>query len=433
MVDYTNLIQQKREGKAHSAAEIKALVDGYLSGALADYQMSAWLMAVVLRGMTFEETLALADAEVDSGERLDLSPLGRPVVDKHSTGGVGDKVTLVLAPLVAACGAIFGKMSGRSLGHTGGTVDKLEAIPGFVTGMAPGDFIAQLRDIGVCVVSQGPELVPAEKQLYALRDVTATVESSPLIAASIMSKKIAAGSSAVVMDIKVGRGAFLKNRGQAAAVFHLMKKIGSARGVGVAGIISPMDQPLGRSVGNALEVLEAVEALRGAGPDDLVRVVTRIAAMCLVAADAGRQPEDAEAEAVKRLGDGSALEMFRQWIGAQGGDPAFIDDPGRLPGARHVLPVPAAADGYVGAIDALEVGRSLLPLGAGRMKQGDSIDHAAGLIIHAKCGAAVVAGERLAEIHANDLRLGREAAERVAAAFEIVPDVPATSLELIEL
>lgn len=433
MVDYIEMIQQKRDGKTHDGGAIKALVDGYQSGAVADYQMSAWLMAVVLRGMTFEETLALVDAEVESGERLDLSFLGRPVLDKHSTGGVGDKVTLVLAPLVAACGELFGKMSGRGLGHTGGTIDKLEAIPGFRTEVAPADFIAQLRETGVCVASQSADLVPAEKLLYALRDVTATVESNPLIAASIMSKKIASGSNAVVMDIKMGRGAFLKNRGQAAGVFHLMREIGAARGVAVRGIISPMDQPLGRSVGNALEVLEAVEALRGRGPDDLAQVVTRLAAMCLEAGDRSITADEARAEAKRRLGDGSALEKFRQWIAAQGGDPSFIDNPGRLPAAGHVLPVIAARAGFVGAIDALEAARALLPLGAGRMKQGDRIDPAAGLVIHAKTGTEVAAGENLAEVHANDQHLAETAAARVAAAFDIVTEAPEAPLEIIEL
>ena len=421
VTDYIRLIQVKRDGGEHTRGEIRSLVKGYLRGEVADYQMSAWLMAVVLKGLSYEETLALADAEVESGSQIDLSSLGRPVIDKHSTGGVGDKVTLVLAPLVAACGAVFGKMSGRSLGHTGGTIDKLESIPGFVTDLDAGRFKKQLETIGICVAGQSKDMVPADKKLYALRDVTATVESNPLVAASIMSKKIATGTAAVVMDIKIGRGAFFKNRGQAAGVFHLIKKIGEARGVEVRGVISPMDQPLGRTVGNSLEVLEAVETLRGNGPDDLVAVVSRLALLALEASDAGLTGRDAQQLIKRCLADGTALDRFREWIEAQGGDAAFVDDPAALPAAAHVLPVRASQGGFVTAIDALEVGLAVQALGAGRRQKEVEIDHTVGLILDAKTGDRVAPGDSLARVYANDSDKGEQAALRVNDAFKLKP------------
>lgn len=433
MTDYVRLIEVKRDGREHTAVELQALVQGFMEGGMADYQMSAWLMAVVLRGMTYAETLALTDLTVASGSRLDLDVLGRQVVDKHSTGGVGDKVTLVLAPVVAACGAVFGKMSGRGLGHTGGTIDKLESIPGFRATIEPRDFIAQLRETGICVAGQSAAMVPVEKRLYALRDVTGTVASNPLIAASIMSKKIAAGAGMVVMDIKVGRGAFFQNRGQAAGVYHLMREIGAERGVRVMGIMSPMDQPLGHAVGNSLEVLEAVEALKGRGPHDLVAVAKRLAVIALEASDAGFEGEGAAAAVEDCLSGGAALEKFREWITAQGGDIRFIDEPERLPAAGFKIPVTAKRGGYVSLVDALAVGRAMPGLGAGRQRHDDVIDHTAGAIIFAKAGDEVAAGDRIAEVRAADRDRGLEAAAKIAAAYEFSREKPQAQWRITDL
>jgi pyrimidine-nucleoside phosphorylase len=433
MADYAGLIRKKRDGGEHDLAELRELVNGYLSGAMPDYQMSAWLMAVVFRGLTLAETLALTDVEVASGEKLDLSPLGRTVVDKHSTGGVGDKVTLVLAPLIASCGAVFGKMSGRGLAHTGGTIDKLESIPGFRSELSARDFVTQLQKTGICVAGQSANLVPADKKLYELRDVTATVESNPLVAASIMGKKIASGASEVVMDLKVGRGAFLKNRGQAAGVFHLMKAIGEARGVAVRGLMTSMDQPLGYTVGNAMEVVEGIETLRGGGPPDLVNVVSRLAVMALEGSDTGLSGIEATAEVARNLNDGSALDKFKQWIAAQGGDIRYIDKPGLLPAAELVLTVTSPASGQVLTLDALEIGRAMANLGAGRHRKGDAIDPAVGLRLLRKTGDQVEAGEALAEIHANDQGLGEEAVGRVLAAYVVGDEAPVAEMRIEEL
>lgn len=411
------LIRKKRDGGELSFEEIEELVSGLLAGDIPDYQVAAWLMAAVLKGMSFSETLALTDVMVASGERIDLSRLGRTVVDKHSTGGVGDKVTLVLAPLVASCGAVFGKISGRGLGHTGGTVDKLESIPGFRTDLDAAAFRRQLEDIGICVTGQSSELVPADRRLYALRDVTATVESNPLVAASIMCKKIASGTSTVVMDVKMGRGAFFRNRGQAAGAFHLMRRIGTERGVVVKGIISPMDTPLGRAIGNSLEVLEAVEALRGEGPADLMAVVTRLAVIALGSSDLALAEDLAWEEVTRRLADGSALEVFRRWIAAQGGEPDFIEDPSALRAANQVMTVTAGEDGFVASIDALDIGRAALELGAGRIRKGDVIDHAVGVILDVKPGDEVEVGSPVARLHVNDESRAEAAARLVEGAF----------------
>ncbi|RJQ41832.1 MAG: thymidine phosphorylase [Gaiellales bacterium] len=433
MADFAGLIQKKRDGGEHTGEELSQLVSGFMCGDMPDYQMSAWLMAVVFRGLTPAETLALNDAEVASGERLDLGVLGRPVVDKHSTGGVGDKVTMVLAPLVASCGVIFGKMSGRGLGHTGGTIDKLESIPGFVTEMGPERFRELLGTVGVCVAGQSSRLAPADGRIYALRDVTATVDSNPLVAASIMSKKIASGAAAVVMDVKMGRGAFIRNRGQAAGVFSLMKMIGEARGIAVRGIISPMDAPLGRAVGNALEVAEAVEALRGEGPPDLMAVVRKLAVLSLESSDAGLSGDAAGELLDQRLAEGAALAKFGEWVEAQGGDTAFIDNPGALPQASHVLTVRADRSGFVGVVDALEVGLAARDLGAGRLKKGDRVDSAVGVRIETVAGDEVSAGDLLASVHASSPESGAAAAARVAAAISIALVPPEAGWRLVEL
>ncbi|MHB9111452.1 MAG: thymidine phosphorylase [Thermoleophilia bacterium] len=419
MISPVDIIQRKRDGGEHSPGELSAFIESFMAGEVADYQMSAWLMAALLKGLSLDETLALTDALLASGSRLDLSGLGRLVVDKHSTGGVGDKVSLVLAPLVASCGAVFGKMSGRGLGHTGGTVDKLESIPGFRTTLSAAEFASQLREIGICICGQSAELAPADNRLYALRDVTATVESNPLIAASILSKKLAGGASAVVLDVKVGAGSFFKTRGHASGVAHLMREVGVRRGIGVEAIMTSMEQPLGFAVGNTLEVMEAVETLKGHGPADLVEVVIALATRLLHLADLQWSRERAEAEARERLAAGGAIEKFREWIAFQGGDTSFIDEPERLPAAAHLATANALRKGWVEAIDALAVGRAALALGAGRIHKEDSIDHSVGLVLAAKSGDHVKAGEILATVHASDTDRAEAAAASVLSAYRI--------------
>ncbi|MHB1389809.1 MAG: thymidine phosphorylase [Thermoleophilia bacterium] len=419
MNDAIDIIRRKREGLALDAAGIDWLIGAYMAGEVPDYQMSAWLMAVCFKGLDMDETLALTDALVASGVRLDHAALGRMVVDKHSTGGVGDKVTLVLGPVMAACGAVFGKMSGRGLGHTGGTVDKLESIPGFRTGIEPEEFERQLADIGLCVSGQSAGMVPADKKLYALRDVTATIESNPLVAASIMSKKIAGGAGAVVLDIKVGGGAFFRTRGHAAGAEHLMESIGQARGLRVETLLTAMDQPLGHAVGNSLEVLEALRTLKGDGPPDLVEVVIALASKLLALSDLGWDASKAQKEAQRSLADGSALAKFSEWICAQGGDAACIDDPDLLGLASTVVEVKTTVAGFVAAIDALEVGRLVQDLGAGRHKKDEAIDHGVGAVLHAKVGGEVTAGETIATVYGPGKEQARAAAERLLAAYRL--------------
>ncbi len=419
MISPVDIIQRKRDGGEHSSRELEEFIAAFMAGKVADYQMSAWLMAALLRGLTLQETLALTDALLASGTRLDLADLGHPVVDKHSTGGVGDKVTMVLGPLMASCGAIFGKMSGRGLGHTGGTIDKLESIPGFLTTMDAAAFKRQLTDIGICVAGQSSDLAPADDRIYALRDVTATVESNPLIAASIVSKKLAGGAGAVVFDIKVGSGSFFKTKGHAHGVEHLMKVVGERRGLAVETVMSSMEQPLGHAVGNSLEVLEAAAALAGKGPSDLVEVVVALAASLLTHSDLGWDRQQALEEARSRLSRGEALGKFREWISRQGGDASFLEEPSLLPTARHRLPVTAGESGWIASIDALAVGRAVLDLGAGRRLKTDVIDHAAGAVLHLKVGDSVDAGRELATVHASELEKGLAAAASLRAAYRI--------------
>ncbi|MFA5810075.1 MAG: thymidine phosphorylase [Thermoleophilia bacterium] len=419
MFQSVEIIRKKRDGVELASAEIAGMVDGFVAGEIPDYQMSAWLMAIFFKGLSINETVALTDALVDSGGRLDLSSLGRTVLDKHSTGGVGDKVSLVLGPVIASCGALFGKMSGRGLAHTGGTVDKLESIPGFRTRLSPEEFEEQLRETGICIAGQSEGLVPADMKIYALRDVTGTIESNPLIAASIMSKKIAGGASAVVLDIKVGGGAFFKTIGHASGAAHLMRKIGELRGVDVLPVFTSMEQPLGKAVGNALEVMEAIASLRDDGPADLNDVVVALAARLLPLSDLGWDRGRSEQEARKRITSGAALEKFREWISAQGGDTRFIDNPDMLPSARHVLPVPAIRSGFIAGIDALAVGGVALKLGAGRHRKDEAIDHSAGVVLNVKTGDRISEGESLASVHSSTEEKCRAAVEAIAKSYRI--------------
>ena len=415
-----DVIEHKRDGAPLTSEEIDFVIGDFMGGVIADYQMSAFLMAVLLRGMDARETTDLTMAMVRSGERLDLSGFGR-VVDKHSTGGVGDKATLVVAPLVAACGQPVGKMSGRGLGFSGGTLDKLESIPGYRVQLTTEEFVAQLRRIGIVVAGQTKDLAPADGAMYALRDVTATVPSIPLIASSVMSKKIAGGAHAVVLDVKVGRGAFMKDLPSARRLARLMVDIGRLASVDVVAELSDMDQPLGRAVGNALEVAEAIATLRGEGPSDLVTLVIAAGAEMLLAGRRARSPAQARNLIERAIADGSGLAKFRELVAAQGGDVRSVDDPGRLPRAKRIRQVRAARAGYVHEVAADAVGRASVRLGAGREKKGDPIDHATGLIVRVKVGDRVVKGDVLAEVHADDRPDDDAAVALATEAFRVTP------------
>jgi pyrimidine-nucleoside phosphorylase len=401
------VIGRKRDGGEHSPEEIEFLLSGYLRGDIPDYQMAAWLMAVCIRGMTRAETLALTRAMVASGEVLDLSGIDGIKVDKHSTGGVGDKVTLVAAPLAAACGVKVPKLSGRALAHTGGTLDKLESVPGLTVDLEPERFIRQVREVGIAVAAQSPHMVPADKLLYALRDVTATVPSVPLIASSVMSKKIAAGADAIVLDVKFGRGAFMPDVASAIELATEMVEIGEGAGRRTVALVTAMDNPLGRSVGNALEVREALDALAGKGDEELLQVSLVVAREMCWLAEVDSDPGDA-------LRSGAGRETFVRMLAAQGGR---LED--GLPVAPVQLAVPSPADGYVESIDALEVGLVGLELGVGRKKKDDRVDHAAGIVIEAPVGARVAAGEPLAVIHARSEELARSVTARLQKAWRL--------------
>src|SRR6202795_757689 len=368
------VISRKRDGGEHSPEEIEFLVSGYLKGSIPDYQVAAWLMAVVTRGMTRAETLALTQAMVASGEVLDLSGIEGVKVDKHSTGGVGDKVTLIAAPLAAACGVKVPKLSGRGLAHTGGTLDKLESVPGLTVDLEPERFIRQVREIGIAVAAQSPHMVPADKMLYALRDVTATVPSIPLIASSVMSKKIAAGADAIVLDVKFGRGAFMPDIDAAIELASEMVQLGEGAGRRTVALVTAMDNPLGRSVGNALEVQEALDALAGKGDDELVQVSLVVAREMCWLAEVNADPDEAERA-------GAGRDAFLRMLAAQGGR---LEE--GLPVAPVKLTVPSLGNGYVESIDALEVGLVGLELGVGRKKKEDHVDHSAGIVIDAPVG-----------------------------------------------
>jgi pyrimidine-nucleoside phosphorylase len=414
------LIQRKRDGAELSDGEIAELVLAYARDEVPDYQMAAFCMAAYFRGLTSAETHALTDAMVRSGETIDLSALGRKVVDKHSTGGVGDKTSIALGPVVAACGVPFAKMSGRGLGHTGGTLDKLEAIPGFRIELGGEEFIRQVTDVGMAIVGQTADLVPADKKLYALRDVTATVDIIPLIASSIMSKKIAGGADAIVLDVKVGDGAFMKTLEDARELAEAMVELGRRAGREVVCELTDMDQPLGRAVGNALEIGEVLDTLEGNGPSDLVELVVGASAHLLALSDLGVDVAEGRRRAEEALGGGAARDQYERWIRAQGGDPRRQ----ALPTAAVTRPVPAPASGYVGAIATTAVGLAALHLGAGRTRKEDAIDHAVGVAGLTKRGDRVEAGSPIAEIHARDEESAARAVDEITVAYSIVEREP---------
>ena len=418
-----DIIHKKRNGGELSDEEIRFFVDGYTNGTIPDYHAAAFCMAVYFRGMTARETSALTLAMAESGDQIDLSGVDGFTVDKHSTGGVGDKTSLIVAPIVASCGGKVAKMSGRGLGHTGGTVDKLEAIPNFRTELSPDEFIKQVNDIGLCIVGQTGELAPADKKLYSLRDVTATVESIPLIASSIMSKKLAAGSRGIVLDVKTGSGAFMKTVEESEELAKEMVSIGKSAGRSVTAVITNMDIPLGDSVGNSLEVIEAIKTLKGEGESDLTEVCLTLAAqmLCMVT---GEDEKTCYAMAKGAIDDGSALSKLREMISAQGGNADVIDDYSLFKQPKHAVEIVSEYDGYIEHTDAEKIGLASVILGAGREKKGDPIDPSAGIVLKKKTGDHIEKGETLAVFYTDDESKIEEAKLEFLGAFTFGNEKP---------
>jgi pyrimidine-nucleoside phosphorylase len=422
VVHAAEVIRRKRDGVELSPTELRELVLAYARGEVPDYQMAAFCMAVYFRGMSDAETFALTEALIDSGESIDLhAAVGKAVVDKHSTGGVGDKTSLAVGPIVAACGVPFGKISGRGLGHTGGTLDKLESIPGFRVELGTDEFVAQVRDVGLAIIGQTADLVPADKLLYALRDVTATVDNVSLIASSIMSKKIAAGADAIVLDVKVGDGAFMKTIEDARVLAETMVELGQRAGRRMSCVLTDMDQPLGHAVGNALEIRETLETLRGEGPADFTELVLAASADLLALSDLGVDGCEGQDRASAAMKDGSGLAMYERWIRAQGGDPREE----LLPNATEVHRVVAPRGGYVIRLSAVEIGLAALRLGAGRRTKDDPIDHSVGVRCLKKRGDKIEAGDTLAEVHAHDRAAAEQAVTEVLGAYTLEDGAPA--------
>lgn len=418
----TDLIVKKRDGGELSHEEINFMIDGYTQGQIPDYQMSAMCMAILLRGMSDRETLDMTMAMVHSGETLDLSPIQGVKGDKHSTGGVGDKTSLVLCPMVAACGLKVAKMSGRGLGHTGGTIDKLESFPGFTTGISEETFFKNVNEIGIAIAGQTADLVPADKKLYALRDVTGTVPSIPLIVSSIMSKKLASGADVIVLDVKCGSGAFMKTEQEARTLAQGLTRIGRLAGRKCAAVITDMDQPLGWAVGNALEVKEAISVLKGEKGGDLLELCLTLGSCMLTEAGLAGSIEEARAKMEKTISDGTALEKLSQMVTAQQGDGRDVYDTSRLPLAPVQLEVPAMENGFVRRIEAEQVGLVSMHLGGGRATKDSEIDLSVGLVLHKKVGDSVEAGESLATIHAASPEKAAEAAELLRVCYSFSPD-----------
>ncbi len=418
------LIARKRNGAELTPAQIERLVRELMEGTLADYQMSAWLMAVFFRGLTDAETVALTHAMLHSGDVIDLADVPGVKVDKHSTGGVGDKVSICLAPLVAACGVPVPMVSGRGLGHTGGTLDKLEAIPGFKVTLDIDTFRRTVRDVGCCMIGQTARIAPADKKIYALRDVTATVESIPLIVASILSKKLAEGIDALVLDVKVGRGAFMKTRDDARALATALVRVGTAAGKRVNALLTDMDAPLGRAIGNANETREAIDVLHGRGPADLVECTLALGSEMLQLGKVATTDADARAALLAAIRSGRAARVMERMIEAQGGDPSVVAHPEKLADAAVVTEITAPADGFVTRADALELGLSAVALGAGRTRADQAVDPAVGIELVASRGARVARGDVLARIFSRSADAGAKIRERVAGAFSLGEAAP---------
>jgi pyrimidine-nucleoside phosphorylase len=430
MIHPAELIKRKRDGEELPDDELAELILGYSRGDVPDYQMAAFCMAVFFRGLSPRETYTLTDAMIRSGETIDMgAALGRKVVDKHSTGGVGDKTSISIAPIVAACGVPLGKMSGRGLGHTGGTLDKLESIPGYRTELSLEEFVAQVRDVGCAIIGQTGDLVPADKLLYGLRDVTATVDQLSLIAASIMSKKLAGGAQAIVLDVKVGEGAFMRTLEDARRLADTMLALGEQAGREVVCLLTDMDQPLGAAVGNALEVQEARDTVGGHGPPDFTELVLHACARLLALSDLGIDVDEGRRRAEAAVADGSAEAAWRRWIEAQGG----TADDEALPAAPIVRDVTAPATGHVVALSAIAVGNAAVHLGAGRRTKADAVDHAVGIVCKAKRGDPVEAGEALAQVHARSDAAADAAVREVLAAYTIGDEAPPERPVLLEV
>ncbi|HYQ46989.1 MAG TPA: thymidine phosphorylase [Polyangiaceae bacterium] len=413
------MIRSKRDGYAHSAEEIREFIAQFSAGAVADYQMSAWLMAVFARGMTDRETVALTEAMLHSGKVLRLPSVHSSKIDKHSTGGVGDKISICLAPLVAACGVSVPMISGRGLGHTGGTLDKLQAIPGYRVELSPARFERVVRDVGASMIGQSAELAPADRRIYALRDVTATVECIPLIVASILSKKLAEGIDGLVLDVKVGQGAFMKDLKSARALAQALVRVGTAAGKRVVALLTAMDAPIGRTIGNGLETREAIEVLRDAGPADTRELTLTLGVEMLLLGKAERSPARARARLERALADGSAFERFLRMVKAHGGDVHAVEHPERLAKAKAKVEVRAARSGYVTACNAYQLGISAIALGAGRTRADQAVDPSAGIELCAVRGERVTRGQPLAVIHARAQSLAKSEAEHITQAFRI--------------
>jgi pyrimidine-nucleoside phosphorylase len=426
-----DVIRKKRDGLELSAGEIESLVSAYTLGDTPDYQIAAWLMAVVWRGMSRAETAALTDAMLHSGEVLDFSSIPARKVDKHSTGGVGDKTSLVLAPLAAAAGVSVPMISGRGLGHTGGTLDKLEAIPGFDVNLPVTNFRRVLETCGCAMIGQTAEIAPADRKLYALRDVTGTVESPYLICASIMSKKLAEGIDALVLDVKTGSGAFMKQEKDAVFLAELMVETGERMGKQVVALITDMDQPLGNKIGNALEVVEVVEVLRGGGPPDLRALCVELAGWMLHLGGAAASVTQGKIESAKLIDSGAAMDKFRQMVELQGGNPAAIDDPSKLPQAQRTLELRSPREGYVESMQCETIGIACVILGGGRERKEDSVDPAVGIVLHKKVGDAVYAEEPLATIHYNAEAKADRARQLLEESYRLSDHRPAMDRPLI--
>lgn len=418
-----DIIEKKKMGESLTDDEIHFVIDGYVKGTIPDYQVSPLLMAIYFSGMDDRETAALTKAMMNSGDVVDLSEFGDATVDKHSTGGVGDKTSLVVAPIMASLGCKMAKMSGRGLGHTGGTVDKLESIPGFKTSLSPDEFFDQVRNTGLAIIGSTANLAPADKKLYALRDVTATVDSVPLIASSIMSKKLAAGAHNIVLDVKIGSGAFMKTEEDGRTLARKMVDIGKSFGRNIAAVVTNMDRPLGFAVGNSLEVLEAVSVLKNESRGDLrdicVALASNLLSLCY-----GWSEEESEARANEAIEIGAALEKFKEWITAQGGDASFVDDPSLLGKAEYAFEFKAERDGYISHMNAETIGKTASVLGAGREKKTDDIDHTAGIILKRKTGDYVKKGETIALFYTSKEESEKAAAEMFSSAVDFSDESP---------
>lgn len=432
MVD---IIARKKDGNSNTQEEIDFITKGILNGTVPDYQLSAWLMAVCLKGMNFDESYMLTQSVVNSGEIMDLSELGDIIVDKHSTGGVGDKTTLILAPLLAAAGLPVAKLSGKGLGFTGGTIDKLEAVKGFKAELSNDEFINQVKNVGAAIVSQTANLTPADKKMYELRDVTSTVDSIPLIAASVVSKKFAAGSNVIVLDVKCGSGAFMKTLEEAEELSITMTEIGKRAGKPIICAITSMEQPLGNTVGNGIEVYESIETLKNEGPDDLINLCLYLGAISLVKAGKVKTIKEGEELLAQKIKDGSAFNKFREMIKAQNGDVEYIDNPEKLIDTKFSFDLVSESSGYVNKLDALTVAKASKALGTGREKKEDAIDYTAGIRLYKKIGDNINKGESLAKIYANSEQSGQHAKEILSQAYKISsekPQIPELIIKVIE-